>query len=426
MNNDIYFEGRNRLTEYQFNYRLINTPLWYCYIALGGKLSQLSSYLFCRILDSRLYGEKAKTKINEEKRIYTDVGITMESILKDINSVKYANNEETISSDQTNLIRRIKDLDDQNIFYNWKCRDYFVFVMERDVGCWKYYNPKGYVSPKTLKKIIALSGGMIKHMIDLTIKNNVHITEDEIRLSYGKFLKKMVGKLNPLVVHSIPQWNEESLGDYIKKLREELNKMRDSCGVEQDDKFFDNIPLTVSKKLRKYTDQAIEKHAKSSEDTMVKPSEKSKVESLESELVPKNQNVAKQRREKRPRKIKDVVLPVNASQSSEPKLYRFDGEVNPFKDTKEFMRYYRAFLTMRFYKSVKFDMFRNDANYASEILDMLVSSNRNDKVFLNGWLSHFCEHKLKGTKAYKVKYTSMKALKDTFSEFNPIFPYAEV
>lgn len=422
MNDEINFDARNMLTEYSLNYRYINSPLWYCYIGLGGKLSQLANYLFCKILDSRLYGEKAKTKSNEDKRIYTDVQMTMERILRDINPNKNYE-EKNLASDKGNLMRRVKELEDLNIFYYWKHGDFFIFVMERDIGCWRFYNSKGRVVPKTLRKIVVLAGDMVKYMIDIHKKNNIHVSEEEIRLSYGKFLRKMIGKLNPLVAHSLPIWGDNSLGDYLKKLKESLDGMHEYSGLTQADDFVKKIPPTVARKLEKYIDEAIRRHSKSTEGVMIKQIEKHEVKSLELELVPKDQNIVKKRRE---RKLKtNIKMPEHLSEPSEPKLYRYDGEVNPFKDAKEFMRYYRAFLTMKFFKSVNFDGYQNDAIYAAQILDILIANKRNDKVFLNGWLSHFCDQKLKGTKAYKTKYTSMKALKETFVEFNPLFPYVD-
>lgn len=421
MNNEVNFEARNMLTEYSLNYRYINSPLWYCYMGLGGKLCQLSNYLFCKILDSMLYGERAKTKSNEGKRIYTDIELTMEDILRDINPQKYLKDEKFLESDKTNIIRRIKELDDLNIFYYWRYADYFVFIMERDVGCWKFYNSKGCVVPKTLKKIVALSGDMITFMIDVTRRNNVNTTEEAIRLSYGKFLKRMISKMNPLIAHALPIWSNESLGEYLEKLKESLKGMSEHGGLIQDESFTKKLPPTVSRKLERYIDKAIQKHSKSTENVMITEIEKQENGSLESELVPKNQNIVKKMRERKKRtKIK---MPNVFSLPSEPKMYRYDGEVDPFKDARELMRYYRAFLTMKFSKSVNFDGFENDAPYAAQILDLLIANKRSDKAFLNGWLNHFCEHKLKGAKAYKTKYTSMKILKDTFVEFNPLFPY---
>jgi len=424
MNEEVNFEARNKLTEYTLSYRYINSSLWYCYIGLDGKLNQLCNYLFCKILDSRMYGNKANSKINENKRIYNDIEITPEKILRDINPNKYSNDEKSLVSDQGNLIRRIRELDDLNIFYYWRCGDYFIFIMERDVGCWKFYNKNGCVTPKTLKKILALSGDMVKFMMDANRRNNIHMSEEEIRVSHGEFLRKMISKMNPLVAYSLPIWAMETLGDYIKSLKESLDGMKSSAGLIQDENFINNLPPSVSKKLEKHINTVMQERSILPEATMIKEIEKNPISSLESELVPENQNIVKKARIRKHNT--EFKLPKNIPEPAEVKMYRFDGEVDPFKDTREFMRYYRAFLIMKFSRSIKFDGFQNDAIYAAQILDLLIANKRNDKVFLNGWLNYFYENKLKGLKMYKTKYTSMKALKETFEQFNPLFPYIDI
>ena len=50
-------------------------------------------------------------------------------------------------------------------------------------------------------------------------------------------------------------------------------------------------------------------------------------------------------------------------------------------------------------------------------MDILIENNRKDKIFLKAWLKYFCDYKLKGQKMLKIKWTSMKMFKDSFSEF---------
>ena len=132
---------------------------------------------------------------------------------------------------------------------------------------------------------------------------------------------------------------------------------------------------------------------------------------VEQDIIPVNSNLAKRRRKK-------PVYKVATETSSKVEAFDYKGDVDPFKNVPHFMRYYRAFLQVIAQLRVKFDAFDIDSLYASQILDLLQDNNRSNKVFLNGWLLYFCQYKLKGKKASKIKYTSMKAFKETFEEYN--------
>jgi hypothetical protein len=131
------------------------------------------------------------------------------------------------------------------------------------------------------------------------------------------------------------------------------------------------------------------------------------------ELIPTNPNMVRAKRIKKEKKIK-----VKAPISNKPKAYTYDGEVSPFKDTLHFMNYYRAFLSNFVNGKVEFDQYASDSIFAAIILDTLIENKRNNKIFLNAWLRYFCDFSLKGQKALKFKYTSMKAFKETFDKFN--------
>lgn len=132
---------------------------------------------------------------------------------------------------------------------------------------------------------------------------------------------------------------------------------------------------------------------------------------LEKEIIPKNSNMVKPRK-KRTGKITPKLS------SGKVDTYSFSGTVEPFKNALHFVEYYRAFLRYRIQSKMKFDNFSCDAVYASQILDLLNDKGRSNKIFLNAWLYYFCEHKLKGNKSSKIKYTSIKAFKESFIEYN--------
>jgi len=104
----------------------------------------------------------------------------------------------------------------------------------------------------------------------------------------------------------------------------------------------------------------------------------------------------------------------------EPDMYRYTGNVNPFKDSKEFVKYYRAFVHL-YNNEAKFPLFSVDVQFAGLILDMLMDSNRKEKAFLDGWIKFYCENKLRGEKIKKPKHTSLFSFKDTFKKYNEIF-----
>ena len=97
-----------------------------------------------------------------------------------------------------------------------------------------------------------------------------------------------------------------------------------------------------------------------------------------------------------------------------------DDELNPFKNAKEFVQYYRAFVKNT-NKDAEFGKFSFDAGQATEILDALKENHRDNKTFLNAWIRYFIENKLKGDKIYDIYKTSVKAFKETFENYNQIF-----
>lgn len=134
---------------------------------------------------------------------------------------------------------------------------------------------------------------------------------------------------------------------------------------------------------------------------------------LEDEIIPANPNMVKKQRKKR---IKKEVVNTN---SQKVEVYAFSGDVDPFKDAPNFMRYYRSFLGQLIQNNgIVFEPFNVDSIYATQVLDLLHINGRSNKVFLNSWLRYFYEYKLKGEKALKTKYTNLNAFKATFKEYN--------
>ena len=148
---------------------------------------------------------------------------------------------------------------------------------------------------------------------------------------------------------------------------------------------------------------------------------KQKINTLEQDITPNNPNLVRNKRLKntiRP----EISKPKIAYETVKVQAYDYSGEVEPFKDATHFMKYYRAFLlncaNSNNGSKVNFDQYSADSIYATQILDLLQEQNRSNKVFLASWIRYFYDYRLKGSKALKTKYTSLKAFKESFEEYN--------
>ena len=138
---------------------------------------------------------------------------------------------------------------------------------------------------------------------------------------------------------------------------------------------------------------------------------------FEKDLVPSNPNLTKIPSIKKIIKIRTDVT----AKPSKPKMLMYSGDSNPFKNAREFNSYYRSFLNFAIGKEVEFDHRESECLFAAQVLDLLIERRKDNKIFLNAWLKYFCDIHLKGKKYLKVKYTSIKKLKDTFEKFNGFF-----
>ena len=115
-------------------------------------------------------------------------------ILRDTNPTKYSDNANT-KSDRDYLVKTLGELFENNIFYIWKYRKRRMFIMERDIGCWKTYNIEGCVAPKSILKITALYSHMLNRM-EFFIAGD-HMATDRIHMEndFGRFLNLMIKNL---------------------------------------------------------------------------------------------------------------------------------------------------------------------------------------------------------------------------------------
>lgn len=407
---DILNEVGNQLSD-PASYRQVNGHIWAAYYGVKPPaLQKMSFILFHFIIGNKFYGDKAevcKKEIDESKRIYNDISVTMKDILLEWDHSKYSN-DKAAAMVKSNMNQNIRALDEAQIFYCWKYEDLYMFVMERDFRTWKCYNSQGCLIPKTLKKIVVVGQDMLFCMEKNVKKMYNAVNKTAIESSFGNFLNRLINKLNPLVASEIVKWDGNmDVGEYLVQLSENLKGIAPFQGLTLADDMLQKFPRSISIKHDKKVNEAI----------AMKKTElaKDKVVCVDSEkdIIPDNPNIAKPRRQK-------IITHNLVITKDKIDKYVFDANVDPLRDAKHFMEYYRASLQQHFHHTrIKFDGHGSDALYATQILDLLIENKRSDQAFLNGWIRYFYEYRLKGNKNNKAKYTSLKAFKDTFDEFNP-------
>lgn len=381
-------------------YKKVNPYIVAGYYGLPNSLSKLAFIIFSLILKTKLYGIRAKEKdIDEDRRIYTDITLTISDILNEWDHPKYSKNQD-MSANISNMNKRIRELNDNNVFYCWRYKSAYMFVMERDFRTWKFYNSSGFFIPKTLKKISVVGNDMLYCMTRSIKKLNGEVNEGELESSFGHFINRLIDKMNPLVATEVIKWDgKQDIKEYLVQLYEGIKNMEDYKGLILADDIFDNFPLSLSKKLKELQDGNIREISMKKQKT------------IEDDITPSNPNLVRHHHEKKERKSKPTESKVQA--------YTYDGDVDPFKNALHFIKYYGALLS-QFAQGgrVSFASIDSDSLYATQILDLLQEKGKSNKVFLNAWVRYFYDYKLKGGKALKTKYTSLKTFKETFEEYS--------
>jgi hypothetical protein len=328
----------------------------------------------------------------EEKRIYTSVLVTPVSLLENCHPIKYRLEGKDTVKDVGNVVKRINELDDNNIFYVWKCGfpKNYMFVLERDIGLWKFYNPKAYVTPKTIKKIILSTKGMCNSMHKILEESGDKSTIHDVRNSFCEFISRMVEKMNPEIHEKLDKWKEgRGYKEYILSLNKKINELTPYQGFEEDQSFYDRLPIDVKLKLEPKP--------------IVKKEEFS---DLELELAPKEASLIKPPKKTRKRKpVQDV----------EAKFETFT-DIDPLKNSTSFFRYYRSVIKSQD-QTAEFNDYQVELQPAAGILDKLKNDNQ-DEIFLRSWILFYAELKLKGNNIKNKEKTSLNAFQKTYEEYN--------
>ena len=278
--------------------------------------------------------------------------------------------------------------------------------MERDIASWKYYNSKGKLYPKSLKKILRLAKSMIDTMEILDKERGRTSLKSEIEDSFGDFINKLICKMDLEVSSVLPKFSIGSnVFTYTSSLLGELKKIEDFAKYSYDELFLERLPDPIRKKLTK---------TKKAEDTDRKEKTMD-IAMLEQELIPKNENLIKTKKPKIHNKQKthnDISVGVIKAETIVVK------ETDPFKNPTELIRFYRAFIR-QYNKDAKFFDFSAEVLSGSSVLDILTLNGRgSDMRFLRAWIRYYANNVLKGNSAMKEEKTSIREFAKTFEMYN--------
>ena len=138
---------------------------------------------------------------------------------------------------------------------------------------------------------------------------------------------------------------------------------------------------------------------------------------LMEEIVPKNAHIARRKVgiKRIKRHMENQIAPGThpSLEGAKATVYNYKGEIDPFLDARQFVKFYHSCLQSFSGGKAKFNPFASDINDANRILDNLKDAGRDkDKNFLTAWIRYFYDYHLKGIKIFKRKYTALKIFGD--------------
>ena len=420
-------EARNLLTEAENSYKQINPAYWACLAGLGN-LSPLSQVILISILGNKFYG--SRVGVTESTRIYNTSYQSADVLLKNLYPGKYNDNGRfesgrDVFQDHSNIRKKIKDLDENNIFYFWNYDGSYIFFMERDIGSWKIYNPSGVVTPKTIKKIINSVDGIIEAMALSVGKTGRSINRENIRHSLGKFIDRLIKKCDKSVSCIFPDFDKSvGLHKYIEETKMTIEKIDNYEGLTEDATFRNRLPMSVSGNLVKMQKKKTkeDKEIKSVIDTPPPTLEKSSEASLMDDLIPKNGNLCKNKGVAAKKSIskpkKNIARPPRESDST-MEILGYGNDLDPFSSAPCLVQFCWACIRTYSGTGPNFESIDSAVADAGKILDTLIEINRSqDREFLRSWMESYVMYELKGNKSQNKKYTSMQALSKNLPKYN--------
>ena len=389
----------NGLTEIDRNFQRYNPYLLDALSALHPACkAKLSTIIFNIIIATKRNHPKQSRYFSEveNKRIHSNRYVSLEDILDRYHPAKYTVEGKDTKKDISNLMKHLKWLDDNNIFHIWRYGSPYTyqFIMERDIGVWKYYNEWGVVTPKTLKKVIKASNGMIDSMVRMGKSRGRIISLKDIELSFvNDFVRNLVGKMNKEVAKDLPLWDgKQTIANYLTELRTELDMLDDYEGLEHHPDFYQRLPKHIREKINDEKEENMN------------------IAQLSMDLIPKDESV-----------IKNKVIRTRKRKSSpqdsiKAKRTAFKA-VDPFANCHQFMKYYRDVISL-YNQNARFYPQDSERAYATQIMDMLIEGGKeSDKDFLINWIRYYIGSCLQGNNAKKQEKTSLNNFKKTFKAY---------
>lgn len=395
------------LTEVDEGWKKISVNLMAAYDGIHpDSLSKLAHVLFGKIIHNKMNIKKDDKgyKEDEAKRIFSSVLCQPSDLALSIHPAKYSNGESP-DNDIANIIKRMRELEDSNIFYIWTFNKpaTYIYIMERYVDSWKYYNRKGVLSITSIRKILCLSRQLMDTMLSLEKKRQRASTKEEIEESYGLFINGLLEKMDVNLSKNLTRFSKEiEIFSYISTLVGELKNMEKDEHIEYEDQFLARLPPVLRSKIIKL--HKVDKGDKMNLDLF----------ELEA-LIPKQPNLIKVKSPKE-NKQRNIALKILKDKEPEAEDGSFKNE-DPFKNPTSFTTFYRASIRLYNGKARLFN-FVSEIGDAANIMDLLLMNNRNNLKFLQAWIGYYLTNYLTGNNVYKEDKTCLKSFGETFHKYN--------
>lgn len=133
------------------------------------------------------------------------------------------------------------------------------------------------------------------------------------------------------------------------------------------------------------------------------------------DLLPKRATIGRRRRTRK--KVSDKPTKTPVQKKITPALVAFES-IDPFKNTKTFVSFYRSIIRSYGDMIVEFPGHGADREYAARTMDSLIDIGREkDLVFLRAWIKYYAEYKLKGDDFENYNKTSIRSFNGTLEEY---------
>lgn len=396
------------LTEYQRNYKLINLNILHAFLGIQPAIEgDIALRIFLKTMTTKRYRNTKEKRENddhfaeEDRRIYNTIPLTPEDLLIESNLKKYENNPELVKNNVGNYRGKyLLSLQENNVFFQVIHKSFpqtRVFIFNRSIAMWKYYNSEGCVIPRFVRKVLNVSDQLSQQLLSFAKKQEKNITIKDANSCVGRSISQIISQMNVQIASRFPRWNDDMiLEDYVEKVHEILDGMTDVEGFKIAKDFTQNLPLTIRSKYMSY-----KQHEK---------------QQLEKELMASNSNLCRKRRSKK----------INASHvTSKTTTEGRNAEIcsfytDPFENEVALVKYYHSLLKEKNVKAALVSV-ECEVSSASRIFDLLKDNDLENKLpFLRGWIDYYTSRKLFEKRIFNTKHTALSEFIKTFSEYKAI------